>query len=74
MLLGKTKLNTIKNLISMALIDSYINHDKYVSVNNVLTLFLLGGGGDSPPPPPCYTFINNFLFTCAFFVKFSDFS
>ena len=23
---------------------------------------------------PCYTFINNFLFTSAFFVKFSDFS
>ena len=24
--------------------------------------------------PPFYTFINNFLFTSAFFVKFSDFS
>ena len=41
MLLGKTKLNTIKNLISKALIDSCINHDKYFSVNNVLTLFTL---------------------------------
>ena len=27
LLLGKTKLNTIKVLISTALIDSYINHD-----------------------------------------------
>ena len=35
MLLAKTKLNTIV-LISKALIDSYINHDKFVSVNNVL--------------------------------------
>ena len=29
-------LNTTKVLISKALIDSYINHDKFVSVNNVL--------------------------------------
>ena len=36
MLLAKTKLNTIEVLISKALIDSYINHDKIVSVNNVL--------------------------------------
>ena len=36
MLLEKTKLNTIEVLISKALIDSYINHDKIVSVNNVL--------------------------------------
>ena len=35
LLLGKTKLNTIKVLISTALIDSYINHDDQVSVNNV---------------------------------------
>ena len=35
-LLAKTKLNTIEVLISKALIDSYINHDKIVSVNNVL--------------------------------------
>ena len=33
---GKNKLNTIEVLISKALIDSYISHDKFVSVNNVL--------------------------------------
>ena len=36
MLLGKDKLNTIEVLTSKALIDSYISHDKFVSVNNVL--------------------------------------
>ena len=36
MLLAKTKLNTIKVLISKTLINSYINHDEFVSVNNVL--------------------------------------
>ena len=36
MLLGKDKLNTIEVLISKALIDSYISHDEFVSVNNVL--------------------------------------
>ena len=36
MLLGKDKLNTIEILISKALIDSYISHDEFVSVNNVL--------------------------------------
>ena len=35
-LLGKDKLNTIELLISTALIDSYISHDEFVSVNNVL--------------------------------------
>ena len=35
-LLGKDKLNTIEVLISKALVDSYINHDEFVSVNNVL--------------------------------------
>ena len=35
-LLGKGKLDNIEVLISKALIDSYINHDKFVSVNNVL--------------------------------------
>ena len=35
-LLAKTKLNTIKVLISKALINSYINHDEFVSVNNML--------------------------------------
>ena len=34
--LAKTKLNTTEVLISKALIDSYINHDEFVSVNNVL--------------------------------------
>ena len=29
-------LNTIEVLISKALIDSYISHDEFVSVNNVL--------------------------------------
>ena len=35
-LVGKNKLNTIEVLISKALIDSYISHDEFVSVNNVL--------------------------------------
>ena len=35
-LLGKSKLNTIKILISKALIYSYINHDEFVSINSVL--------------------------------------
>ena len=35
-LLRKDKLNTIEVLISKALIDSYISHDEFVSVNNVL--------------------------------------
>ena len=39
MLLAKTKLNAIEVLISKALIDSYINHDKFVSVNNVLRAY-----------------------------------
>ena len=34
-LLAKTKLNTIKVLISKVLIDSYTNHDKFVSLNKV---------------------------------------
>ena len=36
MLLAKTNLNDIKVLISKALIDSYITHDEFVSVNNML--------------------------------------
>ena len=32
-LLAKTKLDTIEVLISTALIDSYINHDEFISVN-----------------------------------------
>ena len=36
MLLGKDKLNTIEVLISKTLIDSYISHDEFVLVNDVL--------------------------------------
>ena len=36
MLLGKDKLNTVEFLISKTLIDSYIIHDEFVSVNNIL--------------------------------------
>ena len=35
-LLGKDNLNTIEVLVSKALVDSYISHDEFVSVNNVL--------------------------------------
>ena len=35
-LLGKDKLNTIEFLISKALINSYISHYEFFSVNNVL--------------------------------------
>ena len=35
-LLGKDKLKTIEVLISKALIDSYITHDEFISVNNVV--------------------------------------
>ena len=35
-LLGKDTLNTIEVLISKALIDSHISHDKFGSINNVL--------------------------------------
>ena len=33
---GKDKLNTIEVLISQVLINSYIIHDEFLSVNNVL--------------------------------------
>ena len=36
MLLGKDNLNTIEFLIYKSLIDSYISHDEFVSVDNVL--------------------------------------
>ena len=36
MVLTKTKLNTIEAFISKPLIDSYISHDKFISVKNVL--------------------------------------
>ena len=35
-LLEKDKLNTTEVLISKALVDSYISHGEFVSVNNVL--------------------------------------
>ena len=35
-LLAKSKLNSIKVLISKDLIDSNIDHDKFVLINNVL--------------------------------------
>ena len=35
-LLAKDKLNTIEVLISKNLIDKYIDHDEFVSVNNGL--------------------------------------
>ena len=35
-LLAKTKSDVMKVLISKALINSYISHDEFVSVNNVL--------------------------------------
>ena len=37
MLLGKDTLNAIEILISKTLINSYINHDEFLSVNNILT-------------------------------------
>ena len=36
-LVVKNKLNTIQALVSKALIDSYISHNEFISVNNVLT-------------------------------------
>ena len=35
-LLRKDKLNTIEDVISKVLIDSYISHEEFVSINNVL--------------------------------------
>ena len=35
-MLGKDKLNTIEVLVSKVLVNSYISHDEFVSVNNVL--------------------------------------
>ena len=35
-LLGKDKLNTIEVPIFKALFDSYISHDEFVSINNVM--------------------------------------
>ena len=39
LLLVNNKLNTTKSLISRALIVSYINHDEFVLVNNLLREF-----------------------------------
>ena len=36
MLLGKSKLDAIEILICKALIHSFISHDKFISVNNML--------------------------------------
>ena len=36
MLLGKDKLNTTEVWNSKALIDSYISHDEFISVNSIL--------------------------------------
>ena len=36
MLLGKDKLNTIEAIMSKALIELYIRHDEFVSINKVL--------------------------------------
>ena len=36
MLLGKSKLDAIEVLISKALLDAYISHADFVSVNNLL--------------------------------------
>ena len=35
-LLGKSKLDAVEVLTSKSLIDSYISHDEFVSVNNML--------------------------------------
>ena len=40
MLLGKDKLNTIKVLISQALIDSYISHNGFVLVDTMLREYI----------------------------------
>ena len=39
MLLSKTKLNIIEISLSKALIDSNINHDEFVLLNNVLNKY-----------------------------------
>ena len=43
MLLAKAKLDIIEVLISKALIDSDINHDEFLLVNNVLIEYILTG-------------------------------
>ena len=38
-MLAKSKLNSIELLVSKALIDSNINHDEFVLINNMLKEF-----------------------------------
>ena len=38
-MLAKSKFNSIEVLISKALIDSVINHDEFVLINNVLKVY-----------------------------------
>ena len=38
-LLGKDKLNTIDVLISKSLINSYVIHDRFMSVNNAFRAY-----------------------------------
>ena len=39
-LLAKSKLNNIETFISKALIDSVINHDEFILINNVLKKYI----------------------------------
>ena len=39
-LLGKTKLNTVEVLISRALINSFISHDEFISINSVKNMMI----------------------------------
>ena len=56
MLLTKSKLDTFKALIFKALIDSYVNHDKFDSENNVLReYFEMEGGTKNPKTAVEYT-------------------
>ena len=38
-MLAKAKVNTIKVLLSINFIDSYIDHDEFILINNVLKEF-----------------------------------
>ena len=39
-MLAKSKLNNIETFISKALIDSVINHDEFILINNVLKEYI----------------------------------
>ena len=54
MLPGKTEWNTIKVLISKSLINSCINHDEFVSVNNVLREYDMQKETQNPKTPAEY--------------------